>query len=301
MASLSLSLDAFHTYVVAAEFMVNSRPLMPVPTDRRDLEALSPLSFLCPGVLAISAAEILPPTYGRKIPSLSQSYLAIRALADGFWHRWTTEYVAQLQGRRKWSSRQRNLRVNDVVLVVDGQTPRDQWPLGLILETVQGPDGCVRRVYVRTATSPRLDRHVTGVVLLEGVEDEEALAGEAAGPEVAGGNAASGEGDVPDLGADPAGDMGGEGIIEGGGAESCFPLLNPSPRPSTASISPELTPPSTLSPLAVEFCLSSESRSPPQNVNKPADLVAGHLASPSTLGIRVQPSRSARMTGKYSK
>ena len=55
-----LSLETFYTFVVATEGILNSRPLVPVPSDRRDPEALSPLSFLCPGVIATSSIDVLP-------------------------------------------------------------------------------------------------------------------------------------------------------------------------------------------------------------------------------------------------
>ena len=168
-----LTLDTFHTFAVAAEGILNSRPLMPVPTDRRDLEALSPLSFLCPGVLAVSSAEILPPLPVHKL-SLSRSWQFLRGLLDGFWKRWMREYLSLLQSRTKWATRQRNLREGDVVLLVDKQTPRDQWPLGLVVKAICGEDGLVRRVLVRTAKSTTLDRHVAHIVLLEATPDEEA-------------------------------------------------------------------------------------------------------------------------------
>ena len=167
----SLSVDAFHTFCVAAESIVNSRPLLPVPTDCRDVEALSPSSFICPGVVASSPLDVLPPAPERQLPHLSSHWLKVRATVDAFWKRWQREYLSQLQSRKKWACKGRNLRVGDVVLVVDKQTARSVWPLGLVLEVVEGEDGVVRRVFLRTSRSNRLERHVTGVVLLEGAEE----------------------------------------------------------------------------------------------------------------------------------
>ena len=56
-----LTLGTFHTFVVAAGGILNTRLLVPVPVDRRDSEGLTPLSFLYPGVIAVSSSEILPP------------------------------------------------------------------------------------------------------------------------------------------------------------------------------------------------------------------------------------------------
>ena len=163
----NLSIDAFHTYACAAEHVVNSCPLTPVSVDSRDLDALSPLNFLFPGALATSALDVLPIAPPGCYQRLATSFLKICHLLDSFWLRWRREYISLLQGRSKWSSRQRNLQQGDVVLVVDKQMPRDQWPLGAVMEVIKGEDGLVRRVLVRLAESAGLDRHVTGVVLLE--------------------------------------------------------------------------------------------------------------------------------------
>lgn len=40
-------------------------------------------------------------------------------MADLFWQRWTKEYLLLLQERQKWTSLKRNLKVGDIVLVVD--------------------------------------------------------------------------------------------------------------------------------------------------------------------------------------
>ena len=167
-----LTIETFHTFAVATEGIINNRPLIPVPSDRRDHEALSPLSFLCPGVLATSSVDVLPPMPLHQLP-LARSWHFVRGLLDNFWKRWTRDYLTLLQNRRKWSTIQRNLHVGDVVLLVDRQTPRDQWPLRIVIDTVLGEDNLVRRVSVKTAKSPSLDRHVAHVVLLEATPDEE--------------------------------------------------------------------------------------------------------------------------------
>ena len=190
-----LSVETFHTFAISTEGILNSRPLVPVPVDRRDPEALSPLSFLCPGIIATSSADVLPPMPVDRLP-LARSWHFIRGMLDQFWHRWTREYLSLLQNRRKWAKEQRNLKVGDVVLLVDKQTPRDQWPLGVIITAAKGEDQLVRRVSVRTAKSASLDRHVAHVVLLEATPDEEAAEGASERLAAAGGTSAT-MGDTP--------------------------------------------------------------------------------------------------------
>ena len=57
-----ISADAFHTLVVISEGILNSRPITPVSSDPNDFNALSPNSFLNPGVVATESAQILPPS-----------------------------------------------------------------------------------------------------------------------------------------------------------------------------------------------------------------------------------------------
>jgi len=48
------------------------------------------------------------------------------ALADMFWHRWRPENLPGLIIRPKWTSETRNLAENDVVVLVEANTPRDR-------------------------------------------------------------------------------------------------------------------------------------------------------------------------------
>ena len=61
--------------------------------------------------------------------------------------------------------RQANLRVGDMVLIVDGSVPRGQWPLGRVVAVKDGADGLVRSVEVKTR-GVVLQRPVTKVVKL---------------------------------------------------------------------------------------------------------------------------------------
>ena len=60
---------------------------------------------------------------------------------------------------------ERNLAVNDVVLVMDTSTPRSRWPLGRIKETFPDRKGFVRSAMVQTETSV-LKRPISKLVLI---------------------------------------------------------------------------------------------------------------------------------------
>ena len=99
----------------------------------------------------------------------------VQYLADVFWRRWIHEYLPTLQQRQKWSKECRNFAVNDVILVLDENTPRSSWPLGHILEVYTNrADGLVRSVKLKTSTSV-LKRPIDKIVLLEAAEVSSAV------------------------------------------------------------------------------------------------------------------------------
>lgn len=49
-----------------------------------------------------------------------------------------------LTARKKWFSAERDLQVDDVVVVLSPDTSRGNWPLGRVIEVYPGQDGHVR-------------------------------------------------------------------------------------------------------------------------------------------------------------
>lgn len=70
-------------------------------------------------------------------------------LADHFWQRWVREYLPLLTPRQTVPTHQA-LDIGDVVLVADGNLPRNHWPLGRVLEKFPGRDNITRVVSVGT-------------------------------------------------------------------------------------------------------------------------------------------------------
>ena len=53
------------------------------------------------------------------------------------------EYLLGLQVGQKWCETRSNLKSGDLVLLVDENSPRGQWPLDRVLEATCGRDGLV--------------------------------------------------------------------------------------------------------------------------------------------------------------
>ena len=62
--------------------------------------------------------------------------------------------------------KKRNLRVNDLVLLVDATQPRGHWNLGRVTKVFFGADGLVRTAEVKTKTSTFV-RPISKLYLLE--------------------------------------------------------------------------------------------------------------------------------------
>ncbi|KAA0202578.1 hypothetical protein HAZT_HAZT012205, partial [Hyalella azteca] len=101
--------------------------------DPNDLEAITPnhLILLNPG-------RNLPPGIFKPSDNYAtRRWRQIQYLADLFWTRWKTEYLPSLQQRQKWVTNQRPHQPGDLVLVVDVNLPRNQWPLGRVTEAIR--------------------------------------------------------------------------------------------------------------------------------------------------------------------
>lgn len=71
-------------------------------------------------------------------------------ISNQFWKRWSSEYLQQLQARSKWRSPDKNIKINDIVLVKEDNLPPGKWAMGRVQELHPGKDGHVRVVSLKT-------------------------------------------------------------------------------------------------------------------------------------------------------
>ncbi|XP_047736055.1 uncharacterized protein LOC125177755, partial [Hyalella azteca] len=128
--------EEFGTLMCEVEAILNNRPLTPVSDNPDDLEALTPNHLLL-----LNAGVTFPPGLFCKSDACSKKrWKQVQYLADLFWTRWRREYLTLLQTRQKWTNVKRSVQPGDLVLVSDNQLPRNQWPLGRIVEIRPGDD-----------------------------------------------------------------------------------------------------------------------------------------------------------------
>ena len=161
--------EGLNTLLCEVESIVNGRPITKQSDDPRDLEPLTPNHLL----LARAGSTIPPGIFVKEDNHNRRRWRQVQYLADIFWRRWVREYLPTLQQRQKWNERERNVSVNDIVLILDENKPRSLWPLGRVLEVhTNHNDHLVRSVKLKTSTTV-LVRPVSKIVLLEPGDTQE--------------------------------------------------------------------------------------------------------------------------------
>jgi len=140
--------ESMVTLLCEVESILNSRPLTPTSDDPWDLEALTPNHLL----LLKGTVSLPPGIFTEKDNYASKRWRQVQYLADVFWKRWTKEYLPLLQKRSKWCTTSRNVKVGDIVLVMDA-TPRNSWCMGRIIETFPDKHGLIRSAKIQTKSS----------------------------------------------------------------------------------------------------------------------------------------------------
>ena len=153
--------ERLYTLLCEVESIVNDRPLTSVSDDPNDLEALTPSHLL-----KFRSGHPVPMRGLNETDRFRRRWKHVQLLAEMFWKRWMLEYLPTLQRRQRWRDEKPNLSVGDLVLMLDDQAPRNQWPLARVSQTFAGADGLVRSVEVKTA-SGAFRRPITKLCLLE--------------------------------------------------------------------------------------------------------------------------------------
>ena len=155
--------EVFRTLLTEAELIVNSRPITTDP-ENPELAALSPVQLL-----TLKSKVVLPPPgdFQREDIYCRKRWRHVQHLANVFWTRYRKEYLQSLQYRNKWNKEQRNFCVNDIVLLKESNVPRQQWPMGKVVQVFPSEDGLVRSVELKVPrATTTLKRPIQKLVLL---------------------------------------------------------------------------------------------------------------------------------------
>ena len=158
--------ESLATVLAEVTSVINSRPLsVDHLSDPGSPEPLTPNHLL---TLKSKVVPKLPGSLDFSRPDLyaNKHWKKVQYLIDLFWSRWKREIIQNQQVRGKWLTKKPNLKVGDVVLVVDEQTHRSFWKMARVIEAKPSTDGLVRTVDLRLSNGTKFERPVQKVVHL---------------------------------------------------------------------------------------------------------------------------------------
>ena len=147
--TVTLDDESLQTLFCEVESIINSRPITRMSNDCNDLDALTPNHLL----LLQSTVNPPPGIFCKEDNYVRRRWRHVQYLADIFWKRWLNEYLPALHERQKWLRPVKNLKLGDIVLIVDNTAPRNTWNMGRIVEIHADRNGVVRVVKVKTKTN----------------------------------------------------------------------------------------------------------------------------------------------------
>lgn len=151
----------FLTLLTQIEAILNSRPIYAMYDDVNDELALTPAHFLIGGPLIVPPPISVPKTTNCSIQSLREEQ---RKLLEVFWKRWSSDYLATLQQRKKWRKEKDHFKIGQIVVIKDDDLPPAQWLLGKITKLILGSDKLVRAIEITKNRTYK--RAVQSVIIL---------------------------------------------------------------------------------------------------------------------------------------
>lgn len=138
----TFTFEEMTTLLCKIEACLNSRPLCPMSDDINDV------SYLTPGHFTIGEPPIVIPeqSYLESNVNRLSRWQLIQRILQQFWNIWSSEYLSRLQQRPKWNQPEEDVRVGQLVLLREDNTPPSKWPIARILEVHPGSDDKVRVV-----------------------------------------------------------------------------------------------------------------------------------------------------------
>ncbi|GFW80640.1 integrase catalytic domain-containing protein [Trichonephila clavipes] len=143
----NLTYEEFLTVCIQIEGILNSRPLCPLSSNSDDLNALTPAHFL----IERSMTSVVEPNLIELKENALKKWQGITRLVQLIWNRcYLRCYLSELQQRNKWQFKKQNVKVGDLVVIIEDNMPTFKWPLGRITEIYSGSDALIRVVKVKT-------------------------------------------------------------------------------------------------------------------------------------------------------
>ncbi|GFU41729.1 integrase catalytic domain-containing protein [Trichonephila clavipes] len=146
---INLTYEELLTVTVQIEGILNSRPLCTLSNNDDDFQVLTPAHFL----INRSLNSLEEPNLTKCKESNLKKWQKITKIVQLMWKFWSRNYLNQLQQRGKWMFEKNNVKIGDLVLIIEENLPTYKWALGRIVELYYGEDKKVRVVKIKTQYS----------------------------------------------------------------------------------------------------------------------------------------------------
>ncbi|GFY32856.1 integrase catalytic domain-containing protein [Trichonephila clavipes] len=142
---ITLTYEELLTITVQIEGILNSRPLCPLSNNDDDFQVLTPAHFL----INRSLNSLEEPNLTKCKESNLKKWQKITKIVQLMWKFWSRNYLNQLQQRGKWMFEKYNVKIGDLILIIEENLPTYKWALGRIVELYY-EDKKVRVVKIKT-------------------------------------------------------------------------------------------------------------------------------------------------------
>ncbi|CAB4046131.1 Transposon Tf2-6 poly [Paramuricea clavata] len=167
-----LNIVELQTVVADISGMINDRPLAKVGAHIKDVVTPSKLFMgrnvgQWPG--RFDHLDL------KQIKNIKDRWKYRNTILTHYWRRWRTDYLRDQQQRSKWFEKQNNVKIDDIVLLLEDKKNRNDWQMGRVIAIKHSRDGCVRTVTVRTQKGEFV-RSIRYLCPIEFAEAPEAMA-----------------------------------------------------------------------------------------------------------------------------
>ena len=158
----TLSYEEATTIFCQAEAILNSRPY--VSQDSHDPTGEMPLTS--GHFLTGRSMHSLPEIPQDPNLKLTDRWELCKAIVQEFWNTWSKDYLSTLHKSRKWHHPQPNVKIGDVVMVLEQTDLITEWNIGKVISVSPGDDGLVRtaEILMKKAMIPKYPTNTTRVV-----------------------------------------------------------------------------------------------------------------------------------------
>ena len=131
------------------EGIMKSRPLTKTSADSNDIACLTPNHFIIPRRINFPTTTLEANKHTGRLVQLNRQ---CESNANQFWTRLMKEYLPTLRPQSKWHTTKDPIMEGQVVWILENNSPRGLWPLGLVTEVYPGSDNIVRKCKLKTKT-----------------------------------------------------------------------------------------------------------------------------------------------------